>query len=163
MSLAGEGERRGCQAEGKRQWDPAICKGRGSQDSHTGNVTPLRVQGRDSRRHEMGAVTSSKCSASWNLTLLICKTGIRKSVFIPILQMSKLIRSRPSGFRAHMLSHNTMVLLQQMRCESSLQTLLSVSRVAMKNTPREVGSPHRRSLQRAPDDSLVLVYKNPIS
>lgn len=110
-------------------------------------------------------MTSSKCGASWNLPLLICKMGIRKSViFIPILQTRKLIvRSRPSGCRAHMLSHNTVVLLEPMSCESSLQTLLSASRVAMKSTPREVGSLHRKSPQRTPEDSPVLLCRNPIS
>lgn len=74
------------------------------------------------------------------------------------------IRSRPSGCRAHVLSHNTVALSEQVRCESLLQTLLSVSRVvATKGTPREGGSLHKNSLQRVPENTPVLLGKNLIS
>lgn len=93
----------------------------------------------------MGAMTSSKLCASWNLSLLICTMGMSKSIIsIPILQMRKQ-RLDQSLLAAELMGqgHSTVAWLLpvQMRCESSLQTLLSVSRVVATNsTPREAGA-----------------------
>lgn len=92
----------------------------------------------------MGAMTTSKACASWNPRLCICTVGIRKSaIFIPISQMRKQIRPRLSDCRGHVPSHDTVALLEQTRCESSLQTLLSVSGV--------------------PEDGPVFQFRNSVS
>lgn len=97
-------------------------------------------------KDKMGTLTFSKSCASWDLSLL-CTVWLSKSIIsTPILQMRKR-RLDPSlpAMKLTCQGHHTAALLEQMRCESSLQTLLSVSRVvATKGTPEEWESPREQ-------------------
>lgn len=140
---------------------------RGSQDSHTGKAHTLWEDG-------AGTVGQGK-DGSHDLQQVLClletqspylSVEIRKSIIsIPILQVRKQrldqgpLAVEPTG-RATAL----WLCQSRLRCESLLQTLLSVSRVvATKGTPREGGSLHKSSLQRVPGNTPVLLYKNLIS
>ena len=104
--------------------------GRGNQDSHTKKTHTCGGWEKD----KMGATTSIESCASWKLSLLICTMGLRKSViYIPILQMRKQRLDQRL-----LVAELTGLCHVAMRCKSSLQTLLSVSRVvATKSTPEE--------------------------
>ena len=90
----------------------------------------------------MGTLTFSKSCASWDLSLL-CTVWLSKSIIsTPILQTRKR-RLDPSlpAMKLTRQGHHTAALLEQMRCESSLQTLLSVKGGSHQGHPRGVGVP----------------------
>lgn len=95
-------------------------------------------------------MTSGKSCASWSLSVLSILWEKEVCYLHPILQTRK-----------QRLDPGPLALLEQVRCESSLQTLLAVSRaVATKSTPREGESLHRAALGGSPKTLLCSYTKS---